>query len=465
MGAEGVSTRLGVVSLLVSVLLIGLAALAWADTDAPARPRALVVSIDGEIGLGQVPLVERALREAKDAGVAIVVCEINTFGGRVDAAVAIRDHLVRSETPTVAFINPRAISAGALIALAAERIVIAPGGTIGAATPVQMGAPGEAPTPTDEKTLSYVRKEFRATADARGRPGLFAEAMVDADVAIEGVIEKGKLLTLTTEDALRHGIADAQAANLDELFATLGIVNPEVERVEVNWAERVLRFLTHPAIASLLMTLGLLGLVIELRTPGFGVPGLVGFLCLAAFFGGHWIVNLVGWEQLSLVGLGLVLLALEVFVIPGFGVAGIAGIVALGAGLATSLFGAGASFRVIAIAVSHVTISSAVALVLSLVVLRFLPSLPGGHRFVLASAITQGDRPTANQRSLVGRTGTTLTALRPAGIATIDGRRVDVVSEGGYIEREQPIIVARDEGSRVVVQLLGATSTPRSSHG
>lgn len=239
--------------------------------------------------------------------------------------------------------NQRAISAGALITLAAERVAMVPGGIVGVATPVQMS--GERMLPVDEKTVSYVRKEFRATADARGRPGEIAEAMVDADVAIPGLIEKGKLLTLTTESALEHDVADMKVEGLSELLVELGFSSLDIQRVELNWAEHIVRFLTLPAVASLLMTLGLLGLLVEIRTPGLGLPGLVGVVCLAAFFGGHFLVALVGWEQVLLLLLGVGLLVLEIFVLPGFGVVGILGIVALAAGLTTSLVGAGGVLR------------------------------------------------------------------------------------------------------------------------
>lgn len=426
-----------------------------ADPPAPSpRPVVYVAPIEGMIDLGLGPFVERVLRTADEQGAAAVILEVNTFGGRVDAAVVIRDALLRSPVPTVAFVNKRAISAGALITLAAEQVVMARGATIGAATPVQMREPGAPASPVDEKTVSYVRKEFRATADARERPGLIAEAMVDADVAIEGVVEQGKLLTLTTEDALEHGVADAEADDLPALLAELDLTGAEVRRVGANWAERTVRFLTHPAVASLLMTLGIIGLLVEMRTPGLGVPGLVGVLALVSFFWGHWLVHLVGWEQLILVGAGLILLAIELFVLPGFGVAGVLGVLALAAGLTSSLFGAGATLGAVAVAVAYVAIASALAIVGTLVLMRFLPSLPGARRLVLQTALgADGGRPEPERPSLVGTVGTTLTALRPAGAATFSGRRVDVVSEGDFIDSGQPVEVVREEGHRVVVRL------------
>jgi membrane-bound serine protease (ClpP class) len=434
-------------------LAIAAIALTAGAAEAPPARRALVAPIDGMIDLGLVPFVDRVLAEAAREEGTVVILEIDTFGGRLDAAVAIRDLLLRSRVPTVAFVNKRAISAGALIALAAETVVVAGGATIGAATPVQMGGGGEA-TAVGEKTVSYVRKEFRATADARGRPGAIAEAMVDSDVAIPGLVDKGKLLTLTGADALEHKIADHQADDLAAVLAKIGVPAGEVRVVSPNWAEVVVRFLTHPIVSSLLMTLAMLGLVVELRTPGFGIPGLVGLACLAAFFWGHALVKLVGWEEVLLVTTGVILLLLEIFVIPGFGIVGVLGALAVLAGLTSSLFGSGATFRTVVYALSRVAISGAVALAAALALLRFLPHLPGGRKLVLSAALpaggSVGHAPAPGGR--VGAHGTAVTSLRPAGIVELDGRRVDVVTEGDYIEAGREVEVVADAGSRVVVR-------------
>ncbi|MCA9454956.1 MAG: ATP-dependent Clp protease proteolytic subunit, partial [Nitrospira sp.] len=182
-----------------------------ADTE---KPVVFVAPIEGVIDLGLAPFVQRVLDEAKAAEAKAVILNINTFGGRVDAAVLIRDALLNSKVLTVAFINKRAISAGALISLASEKIAMADGGTIGAATPVQIGLPGSPAQPVEEKTVSYMRKEFRATAEQRNRPPLIAEAMVDADVEVPDLVKKSKLLTLTTKEALQADIADFQANSL-----------------------------------------------------------------------------------------------------------------------------------------------------------------------------------------------------------------------------------------------------------
>jgi membrane-bound serine protease (ClpP class) len=419
-----------------------------------SAPIVYVISIEGMIDLGLAPFLSRTIEEARAAGATAVLLDINTFGGRVDAAVAMRDTLLNAPVRTIAFVNQRAISAGALIALACETLIMTRGGTIGAAAPVVGGGTG-APQPADEKSVSYVRKEFRATAEARKRPPQIAEAMVDADVEIAGLIAKGKLLTLTTSEAREHKVADLTADTVEAALEAAGVTGAELRYSSQTWAESFVRFLTNPVVSSLLMTIGILGLVVEIRTPGFAAPGIVGILSLGLFFWGHWIVQLVGWEEILLIAGGLLLIALEVFVLPGITVAGIAGIVALVAGLALALVGAGATVSVIMSALGRVAISILLALIGALALLRLMPHLPFGRRLVLETGM-QADlgyvsSPTSD-RGWLGRTGTALSPLHPAGIADIDGARVDVVSDGGFIDAGAAIEVTRVDGNRVVVQ-------------
>ena len=440
--------------LIAASLLLLAAAGTWERSVAQAaRPVVYVMPIDGMIDLGLAPFLARTIREAQQAGAAAVLLDINTFGGRVDAAVAMRDALVNAPIRTIAFVNPRAISAGALIALATETLVMAGGGTIGAATPVVSG--GNQPQVADEKSVSYVRKEFGATAERRGRPPQFAEAMVDADVQITDVVEKGKLLTLTTSEALTHKVADVSADTLTDALAATGLHDAEIRRASQTWAETFVRFLTNPVVSSLLMTIGMLGLLVEIRTPGFALPGAVGLLSLALFFWGHWIVQLAGWEELLLVATGVILLGVELFIIPGFGVAGVGGMIALAAGLGMTLVGAGATSSAIIAAFGRVAASILLALAGGFALLRMLPRLPFGRRLVLDAEMgaEQGYMsPPASDRLQLGRHGTALSPLRPAGVADINGARIDVVSDGGFIEAGAAIEVTRVEGNRVVVR-------------
>ncbi len=426
-----------------------------------------MIPVEGIIDLGLAPFVQRVLDQATQEGAAAVILDINTFGGRVDAAVQIRDALLNARVRTVAFVNKRAISAGALIALATETIVMSGGGTLGAAAPVHGGAPGADAVPVAEKTVSYVRKEFRATAESRKRPPLIAEAMVDADVTIRGLIDKGKLLTLTTDEALKHKMADFRADTLEEALEKIGLGGAQRRSTAPNWAENVVRFLTNPVVSSLLISIAMIGILIEIRTPGFGVPGALGVTSLGLFFWGHWLVQLVGWEEILLAAVGIVLLALELLVIPGFGVAGILGIAAILASLVLSLVAAGDTVTIVMEAMARVAFSMVLALVGSLVLLRFLPRLPFGRRLVLerglAASKGYASAPESDARML-GKRGRATTPLHPAGIAEIDGQRVDVVSEGDLIDVGETIQVTRVDGNRIVVRHIADTADKGAGH-
>jgi membrane-bound serine protease (ClpP class) len=447
---------LRIAGLLVALVVFSLTAIATRSVARPSTepaPVVLVAPVKGTVDLGLAPFVDRVLDEAERDGAAAVVLDIDTFGGRLDAAVTIRDRLLASRVKTIAFVHPRAISAGALISLASEKIAMSDGSTIGAATPVQM-QPGGGAVPVDEKTVSYVRKEFHATAQQRGRPVELAEAMVDPDVDVPGVSPPGKLLTLTGTQAVELGIADVRADDVPDVLAQLGLGGAELRAIGPNWAERAVSALTQPLVSSLLMTLGIVGLLVELRTPGFGAPGIVGVVCLALFFGAHWIVRLAGFEELILVGIGLTLLAVEIFVTPGFGLAGILGIVALVAGLGLSLLGEGATTGAVLASLGRVAISLIFAIALGAALFFLLPRVPFARGIVLTAGLP-GEvvaAPPAPTRSLVGTTGTAATPLRPAGAAWLDGERVDVVTDGEFVAPGTTIEVIRHEGSRVVVR-------------
>jgi membrane-bound serine protease (ClpP class) len=442
----------------LSLLALSLFSASWSLYAQPASTQknvVYVVPVKGVIDLGLAPFIQRVLNEAQKNQAAAVILDINTFGGRVDAAVQIRDALLNSPVRTIAFIDKRAISAGALISLAAQTIVMAPGSTIGAATPVQSGPTGSTTAPTSEKTVSYVRKEFRATAESRKRPPLIAEAMVDSDVVIPDVSEKGKLLTLTTEEALKLKVADLQANSIEALLKELNILDTELRSFTPNWAEEVVRFLTHPVVSSLLVSVAMLGIFLELRTPGFGAPGVIGLSSLSLFMWGHWLVQLAGWEELLLALLGVFLFALELFVIPGFGIVGILGLLALLGALVMSTLGAGSHSGFVLWAVVRMGFSVALAIVLTALFLKFLPKLPIGRKLILSTALETSDGfssapPTDYQ--WLGRTGLAHSTLRPAGIADFQGHRVDVVSDGEFIDAGAPIRVLHVDGNRIVVQ-------------
>jgi len=412
------------------------------------------VPIAGTIDLGLSAFMTRVIEQHPDA--AVLILDINTLGGRVDAAIQIRDALLNSKVPTVAFVHPRAISAGALISLACDVIVVSNGASIGAATPIQLGEDGA--KPVEEKMVSYFRTEMRTTAEANQRRGDIAEAMVDASVEIPGLDPAGKLLTLDNQGALKWAMADFQAEDIAGVAEKLGLKSVPVEETKENWAENLVRFLTDPVVSGLLMSLGTLGILIELYTPGLGIPGALGVLCLVSFFGGHLLVNLAGLEELLLFVVGLGLLAIEVFLIPGFGMTGIAGLVCIFGALVLTLIGLPLDVTMSTGAwvepLSRVGLSLFVTIALMLVAVRFLPRTRAGQRLVLASKTTRADGfvSAPNQASRLGQHGIAESDLRPAGVARFGQDRVDVVTDGSYVAAGSRVRVIEVAGMRVVVR-------------
>jgi membrane-bound serine protease (ClpP class) len=418
-----------------------------------------VVPIRGVIDLGLSSFVRRVVREAREKEAQCIILELETFGGRVDAATEIRDTLFESDIKTIAFVNKRAISAGALISLACQHIVMAPGSTIGAATPVTM-APGTTTTqPTDEKTISYVRKEFKATAERNNHPTTLAEAMVDPDVEIEGVIEKGKLLTLTTEEALKFKLAEHKVSKIGEILTLYGLENAQVVRASITWSENLVRFLTHPVVSGLLLTFGLLGIFFELRMPGWGVSGTIGLVCLALFFGAQYMVGLARWIEPVLFIIGGILLAIEIFVIPGFGITGVSGILLIIASLFLALVKHPMPKSPVDVTrlvqAGYVVGASLVATFLvATFSFRFMGKIPFLSKLVLFSEEKgeEGYRSApVEMEKFIGREGMTLTMLRPVGKAQFGDIIVDVLSEGELIEKGRQVEVIKVEGNKIVV--------------
>jgi membrane-bound serine protease (ClpP class) len=438
--------------LVISLVLVGLTAVAVLAQAPEDRGAVVRVPVSGVIELGLAPFVERTIREAEAAGARAIILDIETPGGRVDAAERIVTAVRNTSVPVYAFINLRAFSAGALIALSADEIYMRPGAVMGAATPVT----GEGQT-APEKIVSAMRSEMRALAETRGLDPRVAEAMVDDEIAIDGVVEEGKLLTLTTSEAIAVGYA-RPIEDWDALIAELGLQDAPVVESRTNWAERVVRFLTHPMVAPMLLSLGFLGLIIEIKTPSFGVAGILGASSLSLFFGSHFLLGLAGWEELILLFSGIALLAVELFVIPGFGVAGIAGVLAILASIYLSMINpAMATSADYAQAFGVLSLSVIVVIVAGWALLRHLPRSRGLARsgLMLGDATTRetGYLSSAVRAELVGATGVALTDLRPAGAGRFGDERIDVVSDANWIGAGTPIRIVRSDGYRHVVQV------------
>ena len=301
-----------------------------------------VVPIHNTIDLGIPAFVNRAVSAAEKNDAALIVFEINTFGGRVDAATQIKDAISSTDIETVAFINKRAISAGSLISLSCDKIYMTPGATIGATSVVDMSGEKQS-----EKAQSYMREEMGATAESSGKNVTIARGMVDEELSFEYLVvegdsikvddiegrKEGKLITLTTELALKYKIADGESESIEDIISDFNIENYDIISLDENWSEDLVRFLTDPVVSSLLTTFGTIGIISELYSAGWGIGGTIGIVCLTLALGAGYLTKLASATDLLIIFSGLALLLVEFVAIPGFGVFGIGGLIILFYGL------------------------------------------------------------------------------------------------------------------------------------
>jgi membrane-bound serine protease (ClpP class) len=301
-----------------------------------------------------------------------------------------------------------------------------------------------------------MRAEFRALAEARGLDPHVAEAMVDERIEIAGLDKAGELLTLSTNEALRVGFAKAAVAGEPELLQAIGLPGARVVSLEPNWAELMVRFLTNPLVAPLLLSLGLLGLVFEIKTGAFGLGGLISLVALGLFFGSSFLVGLAGWEEVILLGVGLLALAIEIFVLPGFGAAGVLGLVSIAAAVMLAMIGASPSAADVTQALVVLGASLAITAAVAYAWIRHLPNSGRFSGLFLRGGAQQSEGyiAAAPRVDLVGQDGVAVTDLRPAGTAQIGHERVDVVTEGEYVPLGRAVRVVRSEGYRHVVRGL-----------
>lgn len=415
------------------------------------QKKVYVANIEGEIDLGLAPYVRRVVSEAEKENAAAIVLKINTFGGRVDAATQIKDAIISTDILTIAFINNRAISAGSLIALSCNKIVMVEGSSIGATTVVDQSGQKQS-----EKYQSYMRSEMRSTAERNGRRKDIAEGMVDERIVVEGLVDSTQLITLTSKEAYNYGIADTLVNNIDELLSAFNIRGTKKIEITQNWAEAVVRFLNNAIVTSILIMIGFFGLLAEIKSPGWGVPGTAGLVALTLFFGSSYILQLASVIEILMFIIGVALILIEIFVIPGFGIAGISGIVLVFASLFLSLVGGDPflDFELVSRAIIQLSLSLVVALILIFVLAKYLPRTTVFKKFVLADSekSTNGFSSHSFAEDLIGAEGIALTTLRPAGTAEINGRRVDVMTESEYVEKGKKIKVLAVDGIRVLVK-------------
>jgi membrane-bound serine protease (ClpP class) len=404
------------------------------------------VPLENEVERGLYEFLNRSFGEAKEAGADTIILEINTPGGFVDAAGRIAKLMDETELHTIAYINRDALSAGAFLALHADEIYMDPNGRIGAAQVIDQS--GNA---ADDKANSAWLASMKAAAESSDRNPKYALAMADASEDFpEYRAGKGKLLTLSADEALEVKYSEGTVSSFDELLTAAGLEGAEVVKMNETFSEKLARFITNPVVVPILLSVAGLGLVVELYSPGFGIPGSMGAGALLLFFYGHLVAGLAGYESLLLFLAGVGLLIAELFV-PG-GILGIIGAVAMVAGIIM----AGADPAWMAISV----VTALVITILGMVIMMkfFGKRLHLLNRLILRDATDteSGYVSNANRLELIGRTAKTVTPLRPSGTAELDGEYLDVVSEGRFIGKDQNVKITKVEGSRIVVREASA---------
>jgi membrane-bound serine protease (ClpP class) len=431
-----------------------------ADTLRPKNPKPIVyvLPIKEEIG----PISSRHLLEgfeqAKTAQADYIILHLDTYGGAVDDADKMRTAILGSDIPIYAFVDNNAASAGALIAISCDSIYMVPGANIGAATVV-----GQDGVPAPEKYQSYMRSILRSTAEQSGRDPKIAEAMNDSRMFIPSVNDSGKVLTFTTSEAIKNNYCEGEAKTIREVLKLARVENYEIVEYKISEVGTVIDWLINPAISGFLIMIIIAGIYYEFQAPGTIFPIAASMLAALLYFAPHYLQGLAeNWEILVFF-IGLILLALEVFVIPGFGVTGVLGILFIVLGLALSLIKSVPSNFPVNLPESNAFVS-ALFIVLASMVISVGLSFWLFRRFIKSSMFSKVSVQSVisnNQgfvgvdmstKNLVGKEGTAFTVLRPSGKVEIEGGVYDATAESGYIEQGEKIVVVKFETAQLFVR-------------
>lgn len=452
--------------------------------------KVVVIPVQGTVEPGLAAYVKRALTQFEDQEEGIIVFKLDTFGGRVDSALEIVDSISNiPKMKTIAYVEKRAISAGALIALSANKLYMKENTIIGDCAPIIQTQEGQ--KMAGEKVQTVLRARFRALAKKNNYPVVLAESMVTIDMQVyqvemdgkkhymdqnelddltetekkkitrkKTIVAKGELLTMDDKEAVELGFSRKSVNRIDDLWKELGVESTEIIEIETSWSESFVRFL-QPFL-PILMLLGIGALYTEIKAPGFGFPGIAGIICLGLVFFNQYLVGLADYTELLLLLIGALLLGVEVFVLPGFGVAGIAGLIVIAAGLVLSFQGfviPDPSFPW-----EGELLMKNLALVMGAFLAAFLVSL-FMIRFVLPRVSKVVDGPylettlanshldvTSDLDVVAGDRGVAVTPLRPSGKILVENRKIDAITRGEFIDPDQGVIIVSVESNKVIVR-------------
>ena len=420
------------------------------------KPLVFKMDIDAEIDPRMNRYVELALQEAADLEADYVVIEMDTYGGAVTDAKDIVENILDFDKPIWVFINKDAASAGALISIACDSIYMAPGAAIGAATVVTADQ-----TAAPDKYQSYMRKTMHSIAEEKGRDPLIAEAMVDQSIEIDSISKAGQVITFSTLEAIKYGFCEGKVTSIEEILEKNGVTDYELVAYELGTTEKVISIFLNPFVSSILILIIIGGIYFELQTPGVGFPILAACVALILYFVPYYLNGLAEYWEIIMFFVGVVLIALEIFVIPGFGVAGLLGIsMTLGSLVLVMLNNDWFDFSFVEMGDIMVAAGAALAGLFGGMLVLFI----GGIKFTNTKAFSrialtetmsrdEGYTSNFNNESMVGKQGIAYTILRPSGKVVIDDEIYDAYTRGEYIEQGQPIIVTSVEGTSLKVKV------------
>lgn len=401
---------------------------------------------------------KNALERAKEVDADLILIHMNTYGGMLDAADSIRTSILDSEIPVYVFIDKNAASAGALISIACDSIYMAPGSSIGAATVVNQQ--GEQ---MPDKYQSYMRSMMRSTAETNGRDPDIAQAMVDPRVYVPGISDSNQVLTFTASEAIKYGFCEGEAEDLQGVLANAGIDNYTLVKHQLTASDKIIGWLINPIVSGILIMIIIGGIYFELQTPGIGFPIAASIIAALLYFAPLYLEGLAAnWEILLFI-VGLILIAVEIFAIPGFGITGILGIIFMISGLTLSMVGTvgpgdfNYDFSKLTVAFFTVIIAFVVAIFGSIFISKqlFNTEFALGNKLALSKTQDPGEGYTSavsEYSNMLHQEGVALTILRPAGKIDIDGNLYDATAMTSYIEKGTKVIVVGYRTSQLIVK-------------
>lgn len=441
----------------LSVLFGSFFSMAQESVDEGKKPLVFKMVLDNEIDPRTNRYSELALDKARELGADYVIIEMDTYGGALNDADDIRTRVMEFEIPIYVFINKDAASAGALISIACDSIYMAKGASIGAATVVT--ADGSA---APDKYQSYMRSIMRSTAEANGRDPKIAEAMVDQNIKVDSISQEGQVITFSTSEAIRYGYCEGQVANIDEIMQRSNVDDYQLHEYSLSGTDKLVQIFLNPFLSGILVMVILGGIYFELQTPGVGFPILAAAIALVLYFIPYYLNGLAENWEIALFFVGIVLIALEIFVIPGFGLAGIAGItLTIGSLVLVMLNNDAFDFSFVnstklVTALFTIFIAFGGAVVLMFIGGVRLTTTNMFKKIALQTEMTRELGYTSNFKkgSFTGKQGVAFTILRPSGKVMIDGELYDAYTRGNYIEKDTPVEVISDEGTSLKVKSI-----------